>query len=213
LVAAGLSFAAVLLACVTTAGAQDRTYTIVDYPVNEQDTVNPGQDMISGTIITDGSLGTLSASNVVGGNLTIACPAGTVTDPLAEALPNSFTFAFSATQSELLLPDGYGILLIYSTATAEEDFEPNAYLNYGRFGPTDSFFVGGYQVETPQGTITALAQFVNVPPVPGPGSIAANDPWVIATAQSVPEPSTITLLGSALFGLGFVYLRRRRARA
>ena len=33
--------------------------------------------------------------------------------------------------------------------------------------------------------------------------------WTAAT----PEPSTITLLGSALLGLGFVYLRRRRAKA
>jgi hypothetical protein len=33
--------------------------------------------------------------------------------------------------------------------------------------------------------------------------------WVIA---GVPEPSTVTLLFSALLGLGVVYLRRRRAK-
>ena len=33
------------------------------------------------------------------------------------------------------------------------------------------------------------------------------------TVASVPEPATLTLLGSALLGLGVVYLRRRRAKA
>jgi formylglycine-generating enzyme required for sulfatase activity len=35
----------------------------------------------------------------------------------------------------------------------------------------------------------------------------------VASSVAVPEPATITLLGSALLGLGVVYLRRRRAKA
>ena len=47
----------------------------------------------------------------------------------------------------------------------------------------------------------------------GPGSITYNSPdWIIATA--VPEPTTLTLLFSALLGLaGAFYLRSRRATA
>ena len=39
-----------------------------------------------------------------------------------------------------------------------------------------------------------------------------NLPGGIAVTNAVPEPSTRTLLGSALLGLGVVYLRRRKAK-
>ncbi len=38
-------------------------------------------------------------------------------------------------------------------------------------------------------------------------------PYYIIDGSATPEPSTLTLLGSALFGLGLVYLRRRSAKA
>jgi hypothetical protein len=44
------------------------------------------------------------------------------------------------------------------------------------------------------------------------GSGATADSFVMNISQ-VPEPTTLTLLGSALLGLGVVYLRRRRAKA
>ena len=63
LVAAHLLFAAVLLASVSNASGQNRTYNIVDYPANETD-ANGATDTLSGTIITDGKLGTLTPSDV-----------------------------------------------------------------------------------------------------------------------------------------------------
>ncbi len=57
-----------------------------------------------------------------------------------------------------------------------------------------------------------LAGFYRDLTVPETGSIAANEPWVIATVA--PEPATLTLLASALLGVGAVYLRRSaKARA
>ena len=39
------------------------------------------------------------------------------------------------------------------------------------------------------------------------------DPLAIAVTQNVPEPASLTLLGSALLGIGLAYLWRLRARA
>ena len=63
LAAAHLVLSAVLLAFVSNAGASEITYNIVDYPANEAD-VWGGNDTISGTIVTDGSMGPLSATNI-----------------------------------------------------------------------------------------------------------------------------------------------------
>ena len=59
-------------ASVSTAWAGNITYNLVDYPVNEADMINGGTDTISGTIITDGTLGYLttngSISQIIGGS-------------------------------------------------------------------------------------------------------------------------------------------------
>ena len=43
-----------------------------------------------------------------------------------------------------------------------------------------------------------------------PATLAISNNDLVLTV--VPEPATLTLLGSALLGLGFFYLRRRKAR-
>jgi len=50
--------------------------------------------------------------------------------------------------------------------------------------------------------------FSNLSPSGGPAAPLG----IIATA-AVPEPATLTLLGTALLGLAVAYLRRRRAKA
>jgi hypothetical protein len=67
-VIAPLLAAAVLMSAAINARAENITYTIVDYPDNQADTINAGTDSVIGTIITDGTLGTLNASNIVGGS-------------------------------------------------------------------------------------------------------------------------------------------------
>ena len=135
-----LFFSAVLLVSVFNVRAGDITYNIVNYPANEIDYNTAEQDSLSGTIITDGALGVLSTTDIVGGTITIANPtfgATTIPIPAADYLQ---IVSLTASPTQLTLPVGgcfeylhddqlpYG-LVIYS----------NSYGN-----PPNSFFYAQY---------------------------------------------------------------------
>jgi hypothetical protein len=61
----------IFLASVSNASADDITYNIVDYPVNEIDLITGGTDMISGTITTDGSQGTLTSQDIMSESISL----------------------------------------------------------------------------------------------------------------------------------------------
>ena len=73
LVAVPLMFVAVVLASVSAARA-NITYNIVDYPANETDSFNGETDTVSGTIVTDGNLGSIGGSDFVSMTFTISNP-------------------------------------------------------------------------------------------------------------------------------------------
>ena len=207
LAVAHLLFAAVYLALVSHAWAGDITYHIVNYPVNQADVVSPGTDTLSGTIVTDGTIGPLGPGNIVGGSLTMVTPNDTLTEQIDPSYPDTDLSTLTATPTQLLFtlnPAVYDDISLFFEPTSG----PDVYMNLG-YQESSRIYAGGIVI--PDGP--ELGGFVVSNPPAVPGSIADSTPWVIATTAAVPEPDAFTLLGSALLGLGAVYRRRPRAKA
>ena len=221
-VAVLLLFSAVLAFAASNAWAgitRNITYNIVDYPVNEADYITTGQDTISGWITTDGTLGAWTGdpmSHILGGSLSWSGPKGSVTVPLTAAylggtyLEGGTEYSASslyATNAQLMSYPGDGIYFLAQPNAPD----PFISLYYSRDPAVTFDTYEGIAVRAQADSeMSFSAQTIALPRVPG--SIAYNDPWVIATA-SVPEPPTVILLFSALLGLAAVCLRRRTARA
>jgi hypothetical protein len=172
----------------------DLTYNLQNYPADQNGWT------LSGTITTDGKIGTLTQSDITAWTWTITKGSTTSitnsTDPGAIETVSGVT----ATSTEILLPFGIGAFnqLLLSSATSkpridwEHNTVSNLYLSY---------------------TDTSLAWFT---PSPNMGGVGTRGPWVIAAtaATGVPEPSTLltTLVGGLAF-LGHACRRRRAARA
>jgi hypothetical protein len=176
-----VSVAIVLLASVSVARAAYITYNIVDYPANQVD-VNGGVDTVSGTIITDGTLGPVyfdgNLGHIVGGTLNFAGASGSVSyGPTRLSGYSSYGLPlFYATPTQFLLPDGYSFVInAYDTNEPGSKFVMLAYI---RESLTNSYEYGG---RASGGFIGSGGEFAEFNPSPRPESIAANDPWIIAT--------------------------------
>jgi hypothetical protein len=191
-----LTAATLFMAFVSYARAQTITYKFVDYPVNEVDLYNAGYDRISGTIITDGTLGSLSRANIVGGTLNIDYPVGSCFSNLATSIRDGGTFldTMVATPAELTV---YGSSASYSQFFLSVTSYQGPAAASITIGYSAGYYWGGdpfYSCEVlGPSMMTRPAGFRAVVPPAQPGSIAASYPWVVATV--VPEPTTLVLLG------------------
>lgn len=197
----GLMFVAGLLAIASSAAAGVITYNIVDYPVNEGVVSGTGADRISGTIMTDGTIGLISGTDILGGTLTFTDPKGDVaTGPATFGSP----IDLQATPTQLLLSGG----LSFSISTEERiphqtDSAAVASVTYEN-DPSGGLYSGELGTVMPD-PLMVMSSF-NSTPVPNtPGSIGAKPDWVIA---AVPEPSSIALLCAVILMLGMSYLPR-----
>ena len=153
------------------------TYYINNYPVNQTDHYGAGTDSVSGsTIITDGTLGLYTQTDleehIVGGTLIFTCPQGTTSAPLIVCRTSDAILSFDATPTQLLLP--YGDALVLYGYDAEHSDE----MGYQRFATTTPRYFCSAQYNGSPGW---FGSSFDGNPTDVPGSIAANDPWVIAT--------------------------------
>jgi hypothetical protein len=197
------------------------TYGLCNYPNDQFDSASHCVDTLSGTIVTDGTLGPQTdTSHILSVTVTITTDAASYTHTLMPSTnPRDTPVGFDLTPTQILIQPGAGLWFYDDTAPSLYSFFTLYYDDaitqegYGWFiPPTWGVLVEGppYVQENSKN-----AYFENIPQG-GAGSIAPTNPtepqqWVIATTTTVPEPGTLTLLASAMLGLGAFYLRRRRA--
>ena len=89
----------------------------------------------------------------------------------------------------------------------------NASLISGLFSP-HGIAVSGSNVFVVNSATNSIGEYTTSGDVVNPSLVSGlNSPFGLAVSAPVPEPATLTLLGSALLGLGVVYLRRRGVKA
>jgi hypothetical protein len=194
-----VAFLLILAAILSNASAANVTYRLLNYPLDQADSVNGGTDTISGTIITDGTLGEWAADSrhfVFGSPITFTAPNHVYTGVFSGWGTWSGYPMLHATPTQLLIYPSDKLTLTFYNSSDQTTF------NFGYLPDLNLHF--GEVQHVPD--MTYLAKFESRPTTVT-GSIGANSPWVIA--EVVPEPSTFVLLGFSVASLGLLVWRRR----
>ena len=182
------SFACLLMSLPHVAAATPISYNVLD--------LISGTASMSGTITTDGTLGVLSAANIIAWNLTLfdGSDSSQIVNGVNSSEVQVHGGALSATLTTLTFnfTSGLGARDFYFAAPIAGEL---CYTSFGNCWGTP-----GAGVWSVGGDLQSHFS-------------AYNAPQVIASAAeaSVPEPMTFTLVGSGLAGV--VYRRRQKSRA
>ena len=198
-------FPIMLIAAAHPGEAGPITYTIQNYPADQNGAT------LSGTITTDGVIGNLAGTDILSWTWTVTPSGGTpvtASSSDVDAVPAFIVGSVVASQSSITMAAPAG-----GTLTSNQFF-----LDSGIPGAVDALgyirdLLNGEPQNTYSGAIINPTEgttgFVWLTTNPAMGG---TDPWVIAVAgASVPEPSSIMLLGLGFTGLvGRAWNRSRR---
>ena len=158
-------------------------YNLVDYPAYQN-----GYH-ISGTITTDGTLGTVQTSNIVSWKFTISSASFTPIVTVTSSGPESASFSsgITATATAITMSNvtESTIILLNNIGTAEYYLETRQGNTVGSVGDVGTLY---WQVQQPY----------------------SNPNITFATTTAVPEPSSIVLVGIASVTAGAVGCWKRR---
>ncbi len=165
---AGFLFLAAYVALASSAAANKIAYSIIDYPANEGVVSGMGTDRISGTIVTDGAIGPISATNILGGTLAFTDPKG---DGVAGPATIDSPIDLQATPTELLLSSGSSFS-IHATQTEPHttDGVDAATVTYQNFASNSQYYG---EIGTIIPAHSVLSSFDSAPVSTDPGSIGS----------------------------------------
>jgi hypothetical protein len=181
---------ALLFAAPHTIEAGQITYTIQNYPADQNGA------SLSGTITTDGVIGNLASTDILSWSWTVTPPAGapvTVSSSDVNAFPVFIDGSVVASQLSITMAapaDGsLSELRLFAVDPVTGEFD----LDYQRDFLNGPPILNRYEAD--------FGQNQNIWNTTNP-AMGGHDPWVIATAAAaVPEPSGAVLLGLGIAGL------------